>query len=140
MICDNMNMHSAFNISSIFKCILSLQYLMGFTVLNIIYNEYGACLPVLGARSAHLSVEDLGERGHGLYHDIFRAKLPLTIFKRMVVTIYMQIGQPTRFAAQVIICRSLEREESFHIFGWDLIKTVTCVDSETDEGHRYESS
>ena len=58
---------------------------MGFTVLNIIYIEYGACLPVLGARSAHLSVEDLGERGHGLYHDIFRAKLPLTIFKRMVV-------------------------------------------------------
>lgn len=47
---------------------------MGFTILNIIYIEYGACLPVLGARSAYLSVEDLGARGHGLYHDIFRAK------------------------------------------------------------------
>lgn len=47
---------------------------MGFTILNIIYIEYGAYLPVLGARSAYLSVEDLGARGHGLYHDIFRAK------------------------------------------------------------------
>ena len=58
-----MNMHSAFNISSIFKCILSLQYLMGFTILNIVYIESGACLPVLEARSAYLSVEDLGGKG-----------------------------------------------------------------------------
>lgn len=58
-----MNMHKAFNTSSIFECILNLQYLMGFTILNIIYIEYGACLPVLGARSAYLSVEDLGGKG-----------------------------------------------------------------------------
>lgn len=34
------------------------QYLMGFTILNIIYIEYGACLPALEVRSAYLSAEE----------------------------------------------------------------------------------
>ena len=44
-------------------------------------------------------------------------KLPLIIFKRMVVAVYLPTRQPARFVTQVTICRPLEREERFHLFG-----------------------
>lgn len=44
-------------------------------------------------------------------------KLPLIIFKRVVVAVYLPARQPARFVIQVMICRPLEREERFHLFG-----------------------